>query len=39
MSNRDATQEFWDNFAANYSKAELMNFQSGMTSFMMTKCQ
>ena len=38
-TNRNATQDFWDGFAENYSKAELMNFQAGLTSFLMVKCQ
>ena len=34
----NATQEFWDGFAHGYTRMELVNFQSGFTTFLLAKC-
>jgi len=35
MSN--GRQEFWDNFAQNYTRVELTNFQGGLSTFILAK--
>ena len=38
-TNPASTLEFWDNFAPKYAQLELLNFQAGFSSFVLSKCQ
>lgn len=39
VTNTNSNQQFWDNFSERYSTVELVNFQGGYTSFVMTGAQ